>query len=185
MTLATRIAERIHALRYEDITPQAHEWTASAFVDTVGCMLAGIAEDGPQTLLRVPGVATSPGLASIIGTDRRTSVLDAALVNGVASHALDYDDVVGSMGGHPSVMLIPALIPLGEMLGSSGRDLVTAYVPGFETECRIARGVHHHHYDKGWHPTATLGIFGTVAGAARLLRLSVEQTGVALGVAES
>jgi 2-methylcitrate dehydratase PrpD len=185
MTLATQIARRIHALNYEGITPAALDWTASAFVDTVGVTLAGIQEDGPQILLRVPGVAAAPGPALILGTDRRTSVLDAALVNGVASHALDFDDVAGSMGGHPSVMLVPALIPLGESLGSSGRDLVTAYVAGFETECRIARGVHHHHYDKGWHPTATLGIFGTVAGAARLLHLSIDQTAIALGMAAS
>jgi 2-methylcitrate dehydratase PrpD len=185
MTLATQIAERIHALRYEDISPEAHVWTASAFVDTVGCTLAGVQEEGPQILLRVPGIAAAHGPALIHGTDRRTSVLDAALVNGVASHALDYDDVVGSLGGHPSAMLVPALIPLGEMLGSSGRDLVTAYVVGFETECRIGRGVHHHHYEKGWHPTATLGIFGTVAGAARLLHLSVEHSAIALGMAAS
>ena len=185
MTLARQIADRIHALRYEDITPAVLDWTASAFVDTVGVTLAGIREEGPQILLRVPGVAAAPGPASIFGTDRRTSVLDAALVNGVASHALDYDDVAGSMGGHPSVMLVPALIPLGEMLGSSGRDLVLAYIVGFEAECRIARGVHYHHYEKGWHPTATLGIFGTVAGAARLLQLSIDQTAIALGMAAS
>ena len=125
MTLATQIAHRIHALDYEDITPEALRWTASAFVDTVGVTLAGISEDGPQILLRVPGIAAAPGPALILGTGRRTSVLDAALVNGVASHALDYDDVAGSMGGHPSAMLVPALIPLAEMLGSSGRDLVT------------------------------------------------------------
>jgi 2-methylcitrate dehydratase PrpD len=184
-TLATRIAERIHALGYQDITPEAHAWTASAFVDTVGCTLAGIGQDGPRILLRVPGIATAPGPALIHGTNRRTSVLDAALVNGMAAHALDYDDVAGSMGGHPSVMLIPALIPLAEMLGSNGRDLVSAYVAGFETVCRIGRGVHHHHYEKGWHPTATLGIFGTVAGASRLLHLSVENTAVALGMAAS
>ena len=70
--LATQIAERIHALRYEDITPDAHDWTASAFVDTVGCTLAGINEDGPQILLRVPGVAAAPGPALILGTSRRT-----------------------------------------------------------------------------------------------------------------
>ncbi|HEX3573167.1 MAG TPA: MmgE/PrpD family protein [Rhodopila sp.] len=184
-TLATQIAERIHALQYEDIAPTALEWTASAFVDTVGCTLAGIVEEGPQILMRVPGIAAAPGPALIHGTDRRTSVLDAALINGTACHALDFDDVVGSLGGHPSAMLVPALIPLGEMLDSSGRDLVVAYVAGFETACRIGRGVHHHHYEKGWHPTATLGIFGTVAGAARLLRLSVPQTAMALGLAAS
>jgi 2-methylcitrate dehydratase PrpD len=184
-TLATQIAERIHALRFEDIPQAALHWTASAFVDTVGVTLAGIKEAGPQILLRVPGIAAAPGPALIFGTACRTSVLDAALVNGLASHALDYDDVAGSMGGHPSAMLIPALIPLSEMLGSSGTDIVMAYIVGFETECRIARGVHHHHYDKGWHPTATLGIFGTVAGASRLLHLTVEQTAIAIGMAAS
>jgi 2-methylcitrate dehydratase PrpD len=184
-TLAKQLAERIHALRFEEITQAALDWTASAFIDTVGVTLAGIREDAPQILLRVPGIAAAPGPALILGTDRRTSVLDAALVNGVAAHALDYDDVAGSMGGHPSVMLVPALIPLAEMVGSSGRDLVLAYVVGFETECRIARGVHFHHYDKGWHPTATLGIFGTVAAAARLLHLSIDQTATGLGMAAS
>ena len=179
------MAERIQALRFEDITQAALDWATSAFVDTIGVTLAGIREDAAQIVLRVPGIATAPGPALILGTDRRTSVLDAALINGVASHALDYDDVAGAMGGHPSVMLVPALIPLAEMAGSSGRDLLLAYVVGFETECRIARGVNFHHYDKGWHPTATLGIFGTVAAAASLLRLSIDQTAPALGMAAS
>src|SRR4051794_18305592 len=185
MSLALHVAERIHALRYQDIAPAALDWTAAAFVDTVGVTLAGIVDEGPRTLLRVPGVAAAPGPALILGTRRRTSVLDAALVNGTAAHALDYDDVAAALGGHPSAMLVPALLPLGEMLGSSGHDLVLAYVVGFETMCRIGRSVHHHHYEKGWHPTATLGIFGTVAAAARLLRLPVPQTAVALGLAAS
>jgi len=185
MPLAHEIAERIHRLRYEDITPTALDWTRSAFIDTIGVALAGMAEDAPRILLNVPGIATSPGPSLVFATGTRTSPLDAALVNGVASHALDYDDVSGTMGGHPSAVLIPPIIALGEMLGSSGRDLALAYVAGFETECRIARGVHFHHYDKGWHPTATLGIFGTVAAAARLLRLTQDQTAMALGLAAS
>jgi 2-methylcitrate dehydratase PrpD len=185
MTIARQIAERILALSYEDITPAALDWTASAFTDTVGVTLAGMREDAPNIVLRVPGVAAADGPALIHGTNRRTSVLDAALVNGVASHALDYDDVVGSMGGHPSVMLVPALIPLAEQTGATGRDLVTAYVAGFETACRIGRGVHHHHYEKGWHPTATIGVFATTAAAARLLHLTTDQTAVALGMAAS
>ena len=185
-SLATQIAERILAPRYQDIVPAALDWTASAFVDTVGVTLAGIREDAPRILLRVPGVAAAAGPALIIGTDRRTSVLDAALVNGTASHALDYDDVAASLGGHPSGDAGAGAHPIGgEMLASSGRDLVLAYVVGFETACRIARGVHHHHYDKGWHPTATLGIFGTVAGAARLLGLTLQQTAIALSMAAS
>ncbi len=185
MSLALQIAERIHQLRYEDLTPTALEWTRSAFIDTVGVTLAGIVEDGPRILMSVPGIATAPGPSLIYATNRRTSALDATLVNGTASHALDYDDVSGTLGGHPSVMLIPAMLALGEELGCAGRDLALAYVVGFETECRIARGVHFHHYDKGWHPTATLGIFGTVAAAARLLRFTPGQTAMALGLAAS
>jgi len=185
MTLARQIADRIHALRFEDITARTLDWMRSAFVDTVGVTLAGMAEDGPRILLRVAGVATSPGASLVFASATRTSALDAALVNGIASHALDYDDVAGTMGGHPSVPLIPPLIALGECLGSSGRDIALGYVVGFETECRIARGVNFHHYEKGWHPTATLGIFGTVAAAARLLHLTPEQTATALGLAAS
>ena len=183
--LAQAIAERIHRLRYEDISPAALDWTRSAFIDTVGVTLAGIVEDGPRCLMRVPGIATSPGPSLIFTTATRTSPLDAALVNGTAAHALDYDDVAGALGGHPSVMLIPPMLALAEQTGATGRDLALAYVVGFEAECRIARGVHHHHYDKGWHPTATLGIFGTVAAAARLLDFAPEQTAMALGLAAS
>ena len=185
MTLARQIAERIHALRYEDIVPGALEWTRHAFIDTVGCTIAGMAEAAPNILMRVPGVAEAPGPSLIVGTNRRTSILDATFINGTASHALDYDDVAGVLGGHPSAMLVPPLIALGESLNSSGRELALAYVVGFETMCRIARGVHFHHYDKGWHPTATIGIFGTVAAAARMLRLSVDDTAAALGLAAS
>ena len=183
--LAHQIAERIHAFQPANLSPTALEWSNHAFIDTIACSLAGMAEDAPHILMAIPGVAESAGPATLWATGRTTSVLDATLVNGTASHALDYDDVAGVMGGHPSAMLIPALIALGESTGASGRDLVLAYVVGYETECRIARGVHFHHYDKGWHPTATLGIFGTAAAAARLLSLSVDQTAVALALAAS
>ena len=185
MTLAHEIAERIHAFNAEDLSPLALEWTNHAFIDTIGCALAGMAEDAPHIVMGIPGVADAPGPATIWASDRTASVLDATLINGTASHALDYDDVAGVMGGHPSAMLVPSMIALGESLGSTGRDLALAYVVGYETECRISRGVHFHHYDKGWHPTATLGIFGTVAGAARMLKLTVDQTAIALGMAAS
>jgi 2-methylcitrate dehydratase PrpD len=185
MTLAHAIAARIHQLRYEDLTPTALEWTRTAFIDTVGVTLAGIVEDGPRILLRVPGISAAPGPSLIFASKRRTSPLDAALVNGTASHALDYDDVSGVLGGHPSAMLIPSMLALAELTGAGGRDLALAYVVGFETQCRVARGVHFHHYDKGWHPTATLGIFGTVAAAARLLQFTPEQTAIAIGLAAS
>jgi len=184
MTLATEFARRIHALRFDDITSTALEWTRSAFIDTIGTTLAGIGEEGPRILMRLPGMI-SPGRCLIFGTEHRTGPLDATLINGTASHALDYDDVSGVLGGHPSVMLVSPLLALGEMVECTGQDIVLAYVVGYETACRIARGVHFHHYDKGWHPTATIGIFATVAATARLLRLTQEQTAIALCLAAS
>jgi 2-methylcitrate dehydratase PrpD len=185
MTLAYELAERAHRIRYEDLTPTVLEWTRAAFVDTIAVTLGGINTDTAQILLRVAGIAGAAGRCLVFGTDKRTSALDASFVNGVASHAQDYDDVSGALGGHPSVPLVAPLIALAEQFGASGRDVALAYAVGFETECRIARGVHFHHYDKGWHPTATLGIFGTVAGTARLLGLAPEQTAMAIGLAAS
>jgi 2-methylcitrate dehydratase PrpD len=185
MTLAHELAERIHRIRHEDLPPTVLEWTRAAFVDTIAVTLAGSTTDTARIPLRVPGIAAAPGPCLIFGTDKRTSALDASFANGVASHALDYDDVSGALGGHPSVPLVAPLIALAEQLGTPGREVALAYAVGFETECRIARGVHFHHYDKGWHPTATLGIFGTVAGAARLLEFTPEQTATAIGLAAS
>jgi hypothetical protein len=166
MTLAHQIAERIHALRYEDISNIAPEWISHAFIDTIACSLAGMAEAAPRIVMGIPGVADAIGPATVGACDCKTSVLDATLINGTASHALDYNDVSGVMGGHPSAILVPSMIAPGESLGSSGCDLVLAYVVGYETECRIARGVHFHHYDKGWHPTATRALLPRVKAFA-------------------
>jgi 2-methylcitrate dehydratase PrpD len=185
MTLARELAERIHGIAYEHLTQTVLEWTRAAFVDTLGVTLAGMDTDTARIPLRVAGIAGAPGPCLIFGTDRRSSALDATFINGVASHALDYDDVSGALGGHPSVPLVAPLMALAEWRGAAGRAVALAYAVGFEAECRIARGVHFHHYDKGWHPTATLGIFGTVAAAARLLDFTPEQTATALGLAAS
>jgi 2-methylcitrate dehydratase PrpD len=183
MPLALQIAERIHRLRYEDITPTALEWTRTAFIDTVGVTLAGMVEDGPQILMKVPGVATSPGPSLIFATDRRTSALDAALVNGTASHALDYDDVHLAYIGHTTVAVLPALLALAETREVTGAELMTAFVAGFETTCRVGSALQPGHYQMGFHATATAGSFGAAAGCARLLRLDADRTAMALGIA--
>jgi len=121
----------------------------------------------------------------VLGTDKQTSALDATLINGTASHALDFDDFSDVLGGHQSVPLTPVLFALADEHNLSGQQLIDAYVVGFEVEHRFAMALHPHHYDKGWHPTATLGIFGTVASAAYALNLDTEQTTRALAIAAS
>src|SRR5207253_7732467 len=115
----------------------------------------------------------------------RLSVTDAALVNGTASHALDFDDCSNTLGGHPSVPILPGLFALADAMPVSGRDFLAAYIAGFETETRIARGVNFHHYEKGWHPTATLGTFGSAAASSHLLGLDARRTATALSLAAS
>lgn len=184
-SVASRLAHKICAFREEDVTAKAMQEAKTAIIDTVACTLSGIPEPCVQILLGMPGVADAPGPSLIFGTNKRTSALDAALINGVASHALDFDDVSGILGGHHSVTVCGPIFALGEQLNVSGRRLIAAYVIGVETAIRLARGVNFHHYDKGWHPTATLGIFGATAASAWLLKLDHDRTQRALALAAS
>jgi 2-methylcitrate dehydratase PrpD len=183
--ITKRLAQRIAAFDSKDLTPRALKAARTAIIDTVGVTIAGSAEACVQILLDTPGIADAPGACTVFGTNVRTSALDAALLNGTASHALDYDDFSQPMGGHQSVPLVAPLLALAEERKLSGRAVIAAYVIGIETEIRLARAVNFHHYDKGWHPTATLGIFGTVAAASHLLKLDSERIAVALAIAAS
>ncbi|SIT45503.1 putative MmgE/Prp family protein [Paraburkholderia piptadeniae] len=183
--IAKRLAQRIAAFDAQDLTPRALAAARTAIIDTIGVTLAGSAEPCVRILLDTPGIADAPGKCTVLGTNVRTSALDAALLNGTASHALDYDDFSQPMGGHQSVPLVAPLLALAEERKLSGNALIAAYVIGIETEIRLARAVNFHHYDKGWHPTATLGIFGTVAATSHLLKLDSEQIATALAIAAS
>ena len=145
----------------------------------MGVTLAGCSEPCAQIALRV---ANAPGPALVFGTTQRLAPTDAAFVNGTASHALDFDDCSNTLGGHPSAPILPGLFALADTAPVSGRDLIAAYVAGFETETRIAHAVNFHHYDKGWHPTATLGVFG--ACVALLIANSVRMIGATMSLRE-
>jgi len=183
MTLARELAKRINGLNYAGLPDPAIHWAKVGILDTVGVTLAGAREDCTRIVEGVAGRGAGPSL--IFGGKRRTAPLEAALVNGTAAHALDYDDCNNTLGGHPSVPILPALFAIADETGASGHDFLAAYVAGFETECRIALGVHFYHYTKGWHPTATLGVFGAAAACSKLMKLSDEQTATALSIAAS
>ena len=182
MTIATKLAGRILAFSYDGLPKAAVEWAKTGILDTVGVTLAGSREPCARIALRVSAAA---GPALVFGTAQRLAVTSAALVNGTAAHALDFDDCSNTLGGHPSVPILPGLFALADAMPVSGRDFIAAYVAGFETETRIARAVNFYHYDKGWHPTATLGVFGAAAAASRLLGLAAAQTATALAIAAS
>jgi 2-methylcitrate dehydratase PrpD len=185
MSIATELAKRIVALRYQQLPPEAVLWAKNSTIDLIGCALAGAGEPAPRIVekLLTGGGASGPSL--IWGSSRRVGVLEAAEINGTMGHALDYDDISFSSAAHPTVAIFPGVLALGEMTGASGGDVLTAYIAGFEVQGRVGRAVNVHHYEKGWHPTSTIGIFGAAAGAAHVLKLDVDQTATALAIAVS
>jgi 2-methylcitrate dehydratase PrpD len=184
---SAELAAFVSTLSFDDVPPAAVETAERCFVDTVGVTLAGIEDDAGECANATFADAASGDGAdvSVLGTDRRASLLDAAFVNGTAGHSLDYDDVSGGMSGHPSVPMVAPILAVAERDGCSGADAVTAFVAGFETECYLAAPVIPSHYERGWHATAVFGTFGAAAAVASLLDLDAERTRHAINAAAS
>ncbi len=185
MSLARQLAERVTAMRYEDLPPDAVYWSRIAVLDTVGVALAGASEDATRLVAETLELPAAAGACLLLGSRRRAGPLDAALVNGVAAHALDFDNTAKSLGGHVSAVMVPALLAAGEARGASGRDLIVAHAAGYEVGAAIGRCVNPEHTERGWHPTATVGVFAVAAACARLLKLTAAQTETALALATS
>ena len=156
-----------------------------AWLDTIGVMLAGTLEPSARA---VHAAARSEGgepRCRIIGTPDVTSASWAALANGTAAHALDFDDMCFVSLAHPSAPLVAAALAAGELAHASGRALLDAYVVGFEIEAVLGRAMNPRHYTQGWHCTSTLGTIGAAAAAARLLGLDRTAVAHCLAVAAS
>jgi len=184
MSLAHQLAERVTAMHYADLSPAAVNACKVAVLDTIGVALAGASEEAVRLVEETLDTGGG-GPCLLLGSARRAGALDCALVNGVAAHALDFDNTAKSLGGHVSAVLVPALLAAGEAYGATGRDLILAHAAGYEVGAAIGRCVNPEHSEKGWHPTATIGVFAVTAGCARLLKLSAEQTETALALATS
>lgn len=183
MSLSLELANRAASLDPAAFDPEAARWARNAIADMIGCALLGARTAITEAAL-LPGTQAG-GRCLVLGRSERLGRLDAAFVNGTSGHALDYDDTSKSLSGHPTVIIVPGLLALAETSGASGREFLDAYIIGVEAATRIARGVNFHHYEKGWHPTATLGIFGAAVAAAALLRLDRQKTANAISIAAS
>src|SRR5258708_514827 len=177
------LASKAAALDYDDLPTPARELARQCVLDYFGVALAGAGDELVRLLLDEMAEAGGAPQASLIGHEVRLPALSAALVNGAAAHALDYDDVNMAMPGHPSVAILPALLALAELKGSSGREVITAFVAGYETACRIGAALQPGHYNLGFHAPSAVGSFGAAAACARLLGLDPAATATALGVA--
>jgi len=177
------LALRAASWRREDIPEPARELARQCVLDYFGVALAGAGDELVRLLIDEMNESGGAPQASVIGLELRLPALSAALVNGAAAHALDYDDVNMAMPGHPSVAILPALLALAELRRSSGREVATAFVAGYETACRIGAALRPGHYNLGFHSTGTIGSFGAAAACARLLGLDAKTTAIALGIA--
>lgn len=185
MTTSTEsmIARFVAGLRPEDVPDDVLAVAAEACMDCVGVMLAGIDEPPARMMRAWLSPAGGDGAAAVLGTALRTTPADATLANGVAAHVLDYDDM-GAFG-HPSVVLLPPVLALGEARGVSGRRLLTAYAAGFEVGAALHEGLGISQGATGLHGTAMAGAFAAAAASANLLGLSPEQVTMAMAVAAS
>jgi 2-methylcitrate dehydratase PrpD len=181
--LTAGLAERNASWHFLALPGDARELVRQCLLDWIAVTLGGAHEPLARMLAEEAREQGGRPQSTVVGHAFATSCRQAALVNGAASHALDFDDVNMSFTGHPSVVLVPPLLALAEARGDSGAAFMTAFVAGYETMCRIGCAVSPGHYASGFHATGTIGTFGAAAACARLLRLDPADTAVALGIA--
>lgn len=178
-----RIAERVVNTRFDDLSPEAITVTKQCLMDFIGVASAGMGQPLARILLEEVDEQGGNPQASMIGTGKMTSLSQAALVNGTAGHALDYDDVNSGCNGHPTVPVAPAVLAIAEHQGLSGRDVVRALASGIDAECLVVSYAGRSPYRRGWHATGTVGCFGATAASAQLFGLDADTTAQAFGIA--
>lgn len=182
-TIAERIGQFAAGFGPADLTPAEARAARRALLDTLACALGGLAEPTTAKALRYGRATSGPAVATVWGSRERLGIEQAAFVNAVAGHVLDYDDVTATLRGHPSIAMLPALLALAEAEGLGLQAVCAAYVVGFEVMGRIGLTIADEHYARGWHATASIGTLGATAACASLLRLSARAATDALGLA--
>ena len=187
MEITKQLAKLVAETDYERLPAEAVAAAKRLILDCVGVTIAGSLEPVGRLVADLVRRMGGTPQATVVGAGFRTSSPNAALANGAMAHALDYDDMTsGGIRGHPTAVLLPVLLSLGEELKASGREIIAAYVLGFEVESRLGEAMSAAYSDDlGWHPTAPLGTVGAAAVAAKLLKLNAAKTVTALSVAAS
>ncbi|MEX2424878.1 MAG: MmgE/PrpD family protein [Acidimicrobiia bacterium] len=186
-TFFDQIATWVEALSHDAIPVDARRNAERAILDLLGVSIAGTTHELAAHLgqyLETSGLTADPA-CGLIGRSERASAEGATLYNAAIGHVLDFDDSSDTLGGHPTVVMLPALLAISETRTVTGAEMVTAYVAGVEVAAHIANQVNIAHYERGWHPTATLGIFGCAAACAKLLGLDAPGIARALSIASA
>lgn len=185
MTATARLVEFVLKTTLADCPDAVLLQIRRAALDTIGCMLAGASEPVAAIVRDVARAEGGLPLCTVVGTSLRTSPTWAALANGAAGHAHDFDDTNFALLGHPSVPLLAAALACAEAEMADGATVALAYAIGFETDAALGAALNPDHYTRGWHATSSIGTLGCAAAAARILALDAGQTRHALGIAAS
>lgn len=183
MDVTAKLAGFVTDLNYKDIPPKALQTAKIAVRDCLGVALAGSQEEDAKICAEIARQENAKEETSVIGQGFKTSALQAAFANGTAAHALDFDHSFTLMG-QPTAPIIPAIFALGEALGASGRQLIEAYVAGYEVTAKLVHSLRDSAHE-GWHAPSTLGSFGAAAACGKLLGLNAAQVEMALGITAS
>lgn len=182
MGATATLARYVVGSTYAAIPPQVRDEAKRALLNWLGCAIGSAGHETVQRAVAAFAPFSGAPQAALLGRSERLDILNAALLNGISSHVLDFDDT-HALAVHPSAPVYPASLALAEWRGISGAELLHAFVLGVEAECRIGLSVYPEHYDIGWHITGTAGVFGAAAAAGKLLRLDERQMRWALGIA--
>ena len=168
--------------RWADIPERVRHEASRAVLNWLGCAVGSCRHETVECALAAVQPFCGPPQAAVLGGGERMDILHAALINGISSHVLDFDDT-HARAIHPSAPVLPALFAFAEWRTVSGADFVHAFVLGVEAEERVGLSVFPEHYRAGWHITGTAGVFGPAAAAGKLLALDERQMAWALGIA--
>jgi 2-methylcitrate dehydratase PrpD len=183
-TAAGTLAQFCADLRWDTLERDVQARTRELLLDLIGVALAGSRQPSSPPAAEVAISLGGQGQASVIGGDRRTSAVWAAMANGTAAHAVELDDVTTESSLHPGVAVIPAAVALAEELDASPQNLLEAIVAGYEVTMRVGNALNPASaYARGFHPTGVAGVFGATMAAGRLLALDIEALTHALGIA--
>lgn len=185
MNISQKFAEWINKTHYHQLPTESIGLVKNAFIDTIGVTIAGSKEPVSSKIIEFARTNSVQGCSTTFTTGYKFNSASASLVNATMAHALDFDDLNPTTKSHPSAVLVPAILAVAEETDSIGEDLITAYIIGLEIMAKIGNLIGIGHYDRGWHSTATLGVFGVTAAAAKLYHLSDEQIINAFGIAAS
>ena len=186
--MTEKFAEFCEQLKYEDLSPEVIKRTKLLILDTVGIIIRARhdAESTSSLVSAIDKLELSNGSCQVFSDNKTYSPSAAALLNGTLAHSLDFDDTHAEASLHSSAPILSAALAAAQMNKSSGQELITACVVGYEVQIRLGlAGGSSAHYKKGFHPSATCGIFGAAAAAGYLMGLTKEQYISAFGIALS